>query len=252
GGAAGNNLEEAIVHAFLELVERDAVALWWYNRARRPAIDLDSFHDPFFQQIRAHYRRRGRTLEVMDLTTDLGIPVAVALSWEEGGGHIVMGFGADMGARLAGSRALTELQQLALFYEGQPGPAAVVSPAPTQQGWRQWWADATVDNQPYIRPVWEVARTAADLPNLYSQDVLEDLHTCLEIVRTAGLELLVLETTRPGVDVATVRVTVPGLRHYYPRFAPGRLYDVPVQLGWVAEQLDETALNPFPLFLWGQ
>jgi ribosomal protein S12 methylthiotransferase accessory factor len=237
------------VHAFLELVERDAVALWWYNRARRPAIDLDSFHDLFFQQIRAHYHRRGRTLEVMDLTTDLGIAVAVALSWDEGGGHILMGFGADLEARLAVSRALTELQQLATLNERQLAQAALVSPAHTQQGWRQWWADATVDNQPYIRPVWEVARTAADLPNLYSHDVLEDLHTCLGIVRTAGLELLVLETTRPGVDFATVRVTVPGLRHYYPRFAPGRLYDVPVQMGWVAERLEETALNPLPLFL---
>lgn len=58
-----------------------------------------------------------------------------------------------------------------------------------------------------------------------------------------------LDTSRPGVDFATVRVTVPGLRHYYLRFAPGRLYDVPVQPGWVKQRLDETALNPLPLFL---
>ena len=37
GNAAGNTLEEAILQGFLELVERDAVALWWYNRVRRPA-----------------------------------------------------------------------------------------------------------------------------------------------------------------------------------------------------------------------
>src|SRR5262249_55595884 len=43
GCAAGNTLEEAILQGFLELVERDAVALWWYNRVRRPAIDLASF-----------------------------------------------------------------------------------------------------------------------------------------------------------------------------------------------------------------
>ena len=40
GCAAGNTLEEAIVQGFLELVERDAYAIWWYNRARRPAVDL--------------------------------------------------------------------------------------------------------------------------------------------------------------------------------------------------------------------
>ena len=37
GCAAGNTLEEAIVQGFLELVERDAYAIWWYNRLRRAA-----------------------------------------------------------------------------------------------------------------------------------------------------------------------------------------------------------------------
>ena len=34
GCAAGNTREEAIVQGFLELVERDAYAIWWYNRLR--------------------------------------------------------------------------------------------------------------------------------------------------------------------------------------------------------------------------
>ena len=36
GCAAGNTREEAIVQGFLELVERDAYAIWWYNRLQRP------------------------------------------------------------------------------------------------------------------------------------------------------------------------------------------------------------------------
>jgi thiazole/oxazole-forming peptide maturase SagD family component len=31
GLAAGSNLEEAILHGYLELIERDSVAVWWYN-----------------------------------------------------------------------------------------------------------------------------------------------------------------------------------------------------------------------------
>ena len=34
GNAAGSSPEDAVVQGFLELVERDAVALWWYNRTR--------------------------------------------------------------------------------------------------------------------------------------------------------------------------------------------------------------------------
>ena len=40
GCAAGNTLEEAIVQGFLELVERDAYAIWWYNRSQRAEVDL--------------------------------------------------------------------------------------------------------------------------------------------------------------------------------------------------------------------
>ncbi len=45
GCAAGNTREEAIVQGFLELVERDAYAIWWYNRLQRAELDLKQFDD---------------------------------------------------------------------------------------------------------------------------------------------------------------------------------------------------------------
>jgi hypothetical protein len=44
-------------------------------------------------------------------------------------------------------------------------------------------------------------------------------------------------------------VIVPGLRHFWPRFGPGRLYTVPHERGWLSQPLEETELNPVPLFL---
>jgi ribosomal protein S12 methylthiotransferase accessory factor len=41
-----------------------------------------------------------------------------------------------------------------------------------------------------------------------------------------------------------VRVIVPGLRHFYRRFGPGRLYDVPLTLGLRKRPLRESDLNP--------
>ena len=54
-----------------------------------------------------------------------------------------------------------------------------------------------------------------------------------------------LDQTRPDVDVPVVRVLVPGLRHFYKRFGPGRLYDVPVQTGPARQPLREDELTPF-------
>jgi hypothetical protein len=67
---------------------------------------------------------------------------------------------------------------------------------------------------------------------------------CVQIAKRAGLDFLVLDQTRPDIEVPVVRVIVPGLRHFYRRFGPGRLYDIPVKLGWLERPLSETALNP--------
>jgi ribosomal protein S12 methylthiotransferase accessory factor len=44
-------------------------------------------------------------------------------------------------------------------------------------------------------------------------------------------------------------VIIPGLRHFWARFAPGRLYEVPVALGLLDKPTDEADLNPVPIFI---
>ena len=73
----------------------------------------------------------------------------------------------------------------------------------------------------------------------------EQVNACVDIARRAGLDFLVLDQTRPDVEVPVVRVIVPGLRHFYRRFGPGRLYDVPVKLGLRDRPLPESELTPF-------
>ena len=75
-------------------------------------------------------------------------------------------------------------------------------------------------------------------------DAHEQATACVRLVERAGLDFLVLDQTRPDIEAPVVRVIVPGLRHFYPRFAPGRLYDVPVKLGWLDRPLPEDELNP--------
>ena len=66
---------------------------------------------------------------------------------------------------------------------------------------------------------------------------------CVKLADREGLDF-VLDQTRAEIQLPVVRVIVPGLRHFYRRFAPGRLYDVPVKLGWLEEPLAEAELNP--------
>ncbi|ADO69467.1 TOMM precursor leader peptide-binding protein [Stigmatella aurantiaca] len=234
GHAAGNCVEEAILQGFLELAERDATAVWWYNRLRRPGVNLASFHEPYFQALMEHHRSHGWRLWALDLTHDLGIPTFVALGHNARGDRHCVGFGAHLDARIALQRALTEFNQIFDPQEKLPSP----------------WAVAELEDPSFLFPdEQQPERTLSDFPVTPQEDIREDVRACVARAARVGLETLVLDLTRPDVGLNVVKVVVPGLRHFWPRFAPGRLYDVPVRLGWRDRPLDEAQLNPVPLFL---
>src|SRR6185437_958132 len=108
GCAAGNTLEEAIVQGFLELVERDAYAIWWYNRSQREQVDLGHFDDSYVRDLHSQLAAFGRKLWVLDVTSDLGVPTYVAvLHWiQNGQENIEFGSGAHFDKRIALLRTL--------------------------------------------------------------------------------------------------------------------------------------------------
>jgi ribosomal protein S12 methylthiotransferase accessory factor len=246
GCAAGNSKTEAILQGFMELVERDSVALWWYNRLKKPGVDLSSFAEPYFQNLLAHYQTINRDLWMLDLTGDLNIPAFAAISRrnDQAVEDIMFGFGAHFDPKIGILRALTELNQM-LPWTGQKPKHR-----PDMREAIEWWSTATVENQPYLTPDSALPpKVQVDYPKLWQDDLYTDVLNCTQLVRAKGLEMLVLDQTRPDVGLHVVKVIVPGLRHFWARFGPGRLYEVPVQMGWLAEPLPEEQLNPNPMFL---
>ncbi|WP_327114642.1 TOMM precursor leader peptide-binding protein [Streptomyces sp. NBC_01341] len=246
GNAAGSSPEDAVVQGFLELVERDAVALWWYNRTRQPAVDLDAFDEPWLARTRQAYARLHRDVWVLDLTADFGIPVMVALSRSTRGPAqgISFGFGAHFDARLALRRAVTEMAQLL------PPGGETPQPHSADRHLSAWWREATVNNQPYLcaDPA-ETARTPGSYPYAASTDLREDVECAEILVRKRGMEMLILDQTRPDVGLPVAKVIIPGMRHFWARFAPGRLFDTPVKLGRLERAVRYEELNPVPLFV---
>lgn len=247
GCAAGNTLEEAIQQGFFELVERDACALWWYNRVVRPGVDLNTFDDPFFASIQSSLNKAGRDLAVLDITSDLGIPTVMAISWRQyDGGGIHLGLGCHLEARLAVSRALAELNQGAVYEFGDEDPASLEG---FDAHHARWLREATIENQHYLRPADGPRRVAGDFANEATRDVRDDLLISIEKLRAKGLEMIVLDHTRPDIGFPVARVVVPGLRHFWARHAQGRLYDAPVTMGWLDRPKTESDLNPIAFFL---
>ncbi|HEY9811657.1 MAG TPA: TOMM precursor leader peptide-binding protein [Halomicronema sp.] len=245
GNAAGNTLEEAILQGFMELMERDSVAIWWYNCLRRPGVDLASFNDPYLLDVENLYRANGRDFWVIDITSDLGVSTFAAISAriEVERENVIAGFGAHLDPRIAILRAVTEMNQLGFFVDhadsSQTGP------------WGEWLKyNLNTQTHSYLKPNPDLPlKRYQDYPKRWSDDILVDVMTCVEIVKQAGMETLVLDQTRPDIGLNVVKVIVPGLRHFWSRFAPGRLYDVPVKMGWLSEPLTEEQLNPVPMLL---
>ena len=151
GNAAGNTLEEAILQGFFELVERDSVAIWWYNRVQRPAVDLDSFQEPFLQRLQEYLGQHGREFWVIDLTADLKIPVFASISrrTDRSTEQIVLGFGAHLDPKVAVLRAVTEMNQM-LTSPLLDDVTTEITDATTDSETAEWLRTATIANQPYL------------------------------------------------------------------------------------------------------
>ncbi|WP_217590348.1 TOMM precursor leader peptide-binding protein [Burkholderia sp. GbtcB21] len=234
GCAAGSNVDEAILQGMLELIERDAVAIWWYNRIPRPGVDLASFDDPYFDALVREYATFGWRLWALDITTDLGVPTVAALAENPQDGHFSIGFGCHPDGRIAVQRALTEVNQLLDVAAEAPHP----------------WDRDKLSETEFLYPANGVRCTtcstwrpsdAASLPAALAH--------CVGRIAAAGIDVLVVDKTRPDIGLSVVQVIAPGLCHFWPRFGARRLYSVPVELGWRAQPCDEQELNPALLFL---
>lgn len=239
GNASGNNLEEAVLQGFLELVERDAVAIWWYNQLSRPIVNLDHLDDPYIHSLVKAYQAAGREVWVLDITHDFGIPTYVAVSRVANGprDEILTGFGTHFSSRIAITRAITEVNQVL--------PLSRQSARRVDAELEAWFNTVSMETAPFLSGIAD--GSSKPLPAAIGPDtgnLLDDVHYCQSLVEQKGMEFLVLDQTRQETGLSSVKVIVPGMRHYWRRLAPGRLYQVPVDLGWLDVSREETALNP--------
>ena len=251
GCASGNTLEEAILQGFLELIERDAVAIWWYNRLRRPAIDLSSFGNAWLSNLAARYDAWGRDIVALDLTNDLGIPVVAGVSHVRNGGapeRILVGFGCHLDIRIAVQRAMTEMSQVLVDSLEDEAGGSLNTFRKRSREVDEWLMSSVLADNPHLVPAAATPRARDDFPDLRIDDISNGIDICRQSVEKGGMEVLVLDQTRPDTRMPAVKVVVPGLRHFFARFGPGRLYDVPVAMGMIDAHVPEENLNPVLMF----
>ena len=252
GCASGNTIEEAILQGFMELVERDSVAIWWYNRLQKPQVDLDSFDDAYIRDLNQYYQELGRELWVIDITSDLNIPTFAAISRRKNRPveDIILGYGTHFDPTIALSRALTELNQILPSVLSANADGTTHYPQYIDPLAIEWWTTATLAEHPYLMPDCKLTqKILTDYPQVASDDLFDDVKLCQKIVEEKNMQMLVLDLTRPDIGLRVAKVIVPGLRHMWKRFGAGRLYEVPLAMGGLPKPLTEDRLNSFPMWM---
>lgn len=210
GCAAGPGIDAATLRGLLELVERDAVALWW--RGGRPAAPIP-LEDPAAVAAAALLARLrqgegGRRSWLLDITTDLGVPAVAAVSFDATGGNFCFGTAARPSLAAAGCAALLEMTQIELAMEvvqakrRERGEAALN--AVDRQHLRRL-AAIHAGSCHLVHPL-ESPRAAA-----MQADEQAALGALLDRLGAHGLQPLALDLTRPEFGVPVIRVLCPGL-----------------------------------------
>lgn len=204
GCAAGPDRETALATALRECVERDAVALWWHGGRPGAALPLEVIDA---QQPRLYWwlhQRRRRTL-LLDLTSDIGLPVVVAVSADADGRVVATGTAARPLIADAALAAVTEMVQteVGIDLAREAGDPEVLA----------WIRHGSTRDQVQFQ-----AGAAAKVSFALGHEAL------LQRLATLGHRVLAVDLTLPGDPLASVRVLVPGLcamrgRTEVPRFA---------------------------------
>jgi ribosomal protein S12 methylthiotransferase accessory factor YcaO len=189
GCAAGATRIGARTSGLWECIERDALALWWHGGLAASALPLDLI-DGKAPRLVWWLERRTRTTRLLDLTTDIGLPVVAAVSSDPDGRRVALGTAARPDLAAAAVAAVTEMVQTEF---GMAQARAAGDP-----DLAEWEAFASTALQPQFQPSPQ-PRPATPPPDLPSR--LAEL----------GHQALAIDLTLERDPMPTMRVLVPGL-----------------------------------------
>lgn len=201
GPAAGNTLEEAILHGICEVVERHVSSVISLKEPITPSIDAASVGDEAARMLLEKYGSHGIQLFIKDFSLDTGIPTVAALAWDPSTfperSEIVFTAGTATNPEKSLVRALTEVAQLAGDFQNR------TSYRPTLPKYR------SLDEAAYLTsPAPSVPIRA--LPDLSHPNLRVEVQSCVGALSRLGLEVLIIDVTHPELRIPAVYTIIPG------------------------------------------
>jgi ribosomal protein S12 methylthiotransferase accessory factor len=210
GVAAGVTVEDAVRAGLLELIERDAMVLWWYGGNAARSISNGAVWGEAFMGFLSHCRRgSSRCCWFLEITSDIPVPVIAAFSSQIDGSRVVGGFAADPDSRQAATRAFLEMCQMELAQQISAEKPSYLPDERLSDQDRVWIAR----DRHLVLDAFPRLKTAARVDELSPAAMRREGATDpLKAVAVAGSDALWVDLTRPEIGIPTVRTLVPSLQ----------------------------------------
>lgn len=240
GVAAGPTFEFAASRAVLELVERDAASLWWTGGRQGKAIPLDHPGMANIAALVAALRQQAadRALWLLDITTDIGIPVVVALSCGKDGRQLAYGLASRLSLEEAARAAILELFQtelsilLAMVKQAEMGEGHLSA---TDRSHLERNVAVDANRCLLLHPAGvRSAQQTADAGSRFG--------TIAGALGRAGIDVALADLTRPGEKIAVIRAVAPALQPMPSDLTTDRLRQALVEFGGGARHTGGIAL----------
>jgi ribosomal protein S12 methylthiotransferase accessory factor len=227
GCAAGPTFEAAAVHGMLELIERDAVGLWWRGGVRGRLIALEGEAVSVATGLVAQVRRRTNTRRtwLLDITTDLGVPSVVAVSCRLDGRGFACGFAARLTMQNAVRSALMEMCQTELAYVVVEAKRREGGDAALNEYDHRHLARSTSDDTADCELLRPVVPTRS-IDEIAAATPAQQLAALVQRLSVNGIETFAVDFTRPAFGIPVVRIAAPALQMEPCEVATGRLASV--------------------------
>lgn len=214
GLASGMHVLEALLSGLLEAVERDGMSLFTGEFApEKQYLDCMPLLREAAPEVAEKIERAGLQPEVLDVTTEVGVPTVVAYLHDAVGGTTgtFKGAGAGISTEVALVRAVTEAIQ-----------ARCLIVAGARDDVFETMRSSATANPATVLP--ERPNKLQSRPTASTGSVAGDIAWVVEQLRAAGFgRVIVLRHSAPADPVQVVRVFVPGLEGYtFAYAAPGR------------------------------
>lgn len=232
GCAAGADMGGALSQALLELIERDALAIWWYGQIPRPELDARQMDGGGLIPLVEALAAGSQTVSLFLITADIAVPVVAAVIADGEGRHIYLGASARQCPHDAARKALEEAARH-YFWEQVHGRS------PSRE---IWFREGSLDRFPFLRGSGTHQIPPPPEPGV---SAAESIERARDQLAKAGIDAYVVMMSRPEIGVPVVRVVAPGLRGPGFQWGPGRLFDVPVKLKWLQQARLANELTPY-------